>query len=184
MENKFFLILILLFVANTIQSQSCFDRKDQPEFKDVQDFETYGSTFIGCQMPKFNTSFTDGTPVSKDSLYGKVVVMYFWSLHKDFYTNEIPFLNKLVDSLKGQKVEFIAVCYDDPSKWDKRSEAFFHFKHIAQSKPLMDKFKAHPVIVIFDKNEKTVFYNCGMTENGKELKKRSDRYLKVIKDNL
>jgi hypothetical protein len=184
MVNKFALILSLLFIANTIQSQSCFDRKDKPEFKDVQDFEIYGATFIGCQMPKFNTSFTDGTPVSRDSLYGKVVVIYFWSLHQDLNTNEVPFLNKLVDSLKGQKVEFIAVCQDDPSKWDKRSETFFHFKHIAQSKPLIDRFKARPVIVIFDKTGKTVFYNCGLTQYEKELRQRSARYLKVIKDHL
>ncbi len=174
------------------QSQSCYDRG---QFIDVsksggpinaqgQTLDEYCYSFRSCPMPKFKTVLTEGTLISNDSAKGKISVLYFWSLHQSMNTNEVGYLNKLVDTFKGQNILFLAVCLDDPDKWDKRAESFFHFKHIAQSKPIKERFKSQPVVIIFDRNGKTAFYDNGLTEYDQVLKERFNKYLRVIKDNL
>ena len=191
MKNTFALFLCFLFFS-AVRGQSCFDKA---RFADVsrsgpsvnsqgQTLEQFNASFLGCQIPKFKTSLTDGTAITEDSLYGKVVVIYFWSMHDNLYTNEVPYLNRLVDTFAAKKVLFLAICRDDPAKWDKRSERFFHFKHIAESKPVIDKFKAHPVMIIFDKNGKTAFFDNGLTQYDKVLKERFNNYMRVIKEKL
>jgi len=182
MKIIFTLTTICILSASAVQCQSCFD---QGGFNGVEEkLEQYKAGFLGCRMPAFKATLINGTPITNDSLQGKTVFMYFWSLHLGFYTAEIPYLNRLMDTFAGKGIVFLAICKDDSAKWDKRSEKFFHFKHISRSKAVLSKFKSDPAIVIFNKDGRTIFYDNGLTDREALLKERLATYIRIIKGNL
>lgn len=192
MRYKLVLILsFVIFLYGRGTCQSCFNRgylRDEgrglPLNREWQTTEQYNASYIGCGMPEFKAYLTDGTVVSNLSLRGKIVFMYFWSAHEPLNIREVPYLNEIADSLRQKDVEFIAVCRDNPAKWDKKYERFFHFKHIVLSWEVLEKFPSYPTVIIFDDSGKTMFWDNIIYMTEPVFENRKANYLYVIGSGL
>ena len=192
MRSRFLFLFIAFPIFVHTASGQCFDTKAWDDVskigskdKDGHTMEEYCTAFIGCSMPTFSAVTVDGSKISNTILHGKVTVFYFWDLHNNLNVSEASYLNKLVDTFKTDNVRLIAICINDSAKWDKRSEKFFHFQHIARSKDMLSKFKGYPTIIIFDKNGKTVYYNIAWeSKDHLNSTDRTPTFIEVIRKAL
>lgn len=182
------LICFSFFVSIHFAHSQCFERKpfdmhgSAINKVEAETIDQYTASFIGCSMPAFTASAVDSSKITSASLRGKVVMFYFWGLHDGFSVQEVPYLNRVVDTFKKDNVVFIAICRDDSSKWEKRSEKFFHFKHIARSKNLLSKFNCRPVAIIFDKKGKAVSFDFAwLSPDNKVVEDRSQEFIATIR---
>ena len=185
-------LLYVLFFSFILSARcQCFDQKpfdmrgSAINKVEVETVDQYAASLIGCPMPTFSEQTIDSHKISNASLRGKVVMFYFWGLHDGFSVQEMPYLNRVVDTFKKENVVFISICRDDSSKWEKRSEKFFHFQHISRSKNLLSKFKCGPVAIIFDKKGKAVSFDFAwLSPDSKVIDDRSQDFINTIRKAL
>ncbi len=182
----FFFVLFINAAHCQCFDQKPFDMGNNAINKvEAETIEHYTNSFMGCSMPDFMAVTIDSTKISNTSLRGRVTMFYFWGLHDGFSVQEIPYLNRVADTFKNEKVNFIAICRDDSSRWDRRCEKFFHFKHIARSKNLLSKFNCRPVAIIFDKNGRAISFDFAwLSLDQKIIDDRSQQFIDTIRKAL
>ncbi|UOR06778.1 TlpA family protein disulfide reductase [Hymenobacter aerilatus] len=122
---------------------------------------------VGCAMPDFTAQDIQGSPISKRTLKGKVVVMNFWFIGCKPCLAELPALNDLVDQHKGQEVVFIAFGRDSKQRIvdDFLPKQSFQFQHVADSKGYADTFLASvsgfPLTLVFDQRGVLQYVHSG-----------------------
>ena len=88
---------------------------------------------IGKHFPIENYKKQDGSSFNSDDLKGKITLINFWSTTCEPCIKELPYLNKLKESLQN-KANFIAITYDNKEKVDKfLTKHEFNFQHITDS---------------------------------------------------
>jgi thiol-disulfide isomerase/thioredoxin len=128
---------------------------------------TYFTT--GEAIEPFNTRDINGNKIKLKDLRGKVVVLNFWFIGCPACMQEIPELNKLVDSYKDNpNVVFLALALDenyDLKKFLKTTP--FNYDIIGGSRYIADGYKIglYPTSVILDKQGKVAFHTVGFAEN-------------------
>ena len=76
---------------------------------------------LGQKMPEFSFTRLDGTPVTLESLKGKVVVLDFWATWCQPCLVSLPMLERVYQKYKTvEQVEFIAISIDQPTVEDKQ----------------------------------------------------------------
>ncbi|WP_157844717.1 peroxiredoxin family protein [Chryseobacterium sp. Leaf405] len=110
---------------------------------------------IGKHFPIENYKDQDGKNFSPNALKGKMTLINFWSTTCEPCIKELPYLNKLKESL-GNKANFIAITYDNKEKVDKFiSTQEFNFQHITNSSEELKSYFSllrNSMTFIIDKN--------------------------------
>ncbi len=123
-------------------------------------------------IPDFDARDTSGL-VHRPSMYrGRVWIVYFWDFWENSFQYEIPSLNNLVDSLRGQGVEIVSFLNYDLGESEKKymADKSIHFPIVENSEKFGNEFLGthfyRPFICIIDK--KGV---CRYFYDGKNLRK-------------
>ena len=67
---------------------------------------------FGKPVPDFSVIALDGNPISLRDYYGKVVLLHFWKVWRDFGTAETSDIKKVYDTYKDAGFDIIGVCLD------------------------------------------------------------------------
>ncbi|HEY8971983.1 MAG TPA: TlpA disulfide reductase family protein [Puia sp.] len=87
-----------------------------------QNLPPFKARWVGKPFPSAIFTDADHRTISTEELKGMVLVVNCWNLACGPCIGEIPDLNRLVDSLDGKKVVFLALSYDKFPE----IKAFFH----------------------------------------------------------
>ena len=68
--------------------------------------------WVGKPVPEFSVIALDGNPISLRDYYGKVVLLHFWKVWRDFGTTETSDIKKVYDTYKDAGFDIIGVCLD------------------------------------------------------------------------
>lgn len=68
--------------------------------------------FVGKPVPEFSVIALDGNPISLREYRGKVVLLHFWMVWRDFGTAETSNIKKVYDTYKDAGFDIIGVCLD------------------------------------------------------------------------
>jgi peroxiredoxin len=71
---------------------------------------------VGMQAPEFSAASMDGSPLSLNSLRGKVVLMTFWSTRCQICNAELPKLNRLAETYSSKDVVFLGVTMENAER--------------------------------------------------------------------
>ena len=112
----------------------------------------------------FTVTTLDGKTYDLTSLRGKVVVLNFWFIGCAGCMIEIPSLNKLAQSFKGQDVVFLALALDQK----KELETFlktkpFDYQIVPEARAIADAYEvvSYPVHVIIDREGRLQYRTGG-----------------------
>ncbi|WP_312900326.1 TlpA family protein disulfide reductase [Chryseobacterium taichungense] len=137
-----FLSSFLLLLSLTLNAQRHFQAHPLLEKK------------IGQHFPIENYKNKEGKNFSANELQGKVSLINFWSTTCAPCIEELPYLNKLEETL-GNNINFIAITHDPKEKVDRFLATHqFNFMHITDSvKELQSYFSVirNPITFIIDK---------------------------------
>ncbi len=78
-----------------------YERKSNPRYE-----------LVGKPVPDFSVVALDGNPISLRDYYGKVVLLHFWMVWRDFGTAETSDIKKVYDTYKDAGFDIIGVCLD------------------------------------------------------------------------
>ena len=78
-----------------------YDRKSNPRYE-----------LVGKPVPNFSVIALDGNPISLRDYYGKIVLLHFWKVWRDFGTAETSDIKKVYDTYKETGFDIIGVCLD------------------------------------------------------------------------
>ncbi|MEO3404044.1 TlpA disulfide reductase family protein [Mucilaginibacter sp. CAU 1740] len=142
---------------------------------------TYFTT--GEEMETFNTRDLNNNKIKLKELRGKVVVLNFWFINCPACMQEIPELNKLVDTYKDNpNVVFLAIALDYSYELRKfLKTTAFNYDIIDNGRDIANNYKIHlyPTSVILDKEGKVAFHTVGFAPNAPIwMKKTIDESLK------
>ncbi|MDB5230780.1 MAG: thioredoxin-like protein YneN [Chitinophagaceae bacterium] len=114
----------------------------------------YRNTFIGKAAPDFKVTDIMGKEYSIRNMQGKIIVLNFWFTGCRPCKNEMPSLNKMVDSNQREDIIFLSFALDPKAN----IETFlttqpFLYKIVAESDKIAKLFEvnAYPTHVIIDK---------------------------------
>ena len=68
--------------------------------------------WVGKPVPDFSVIDLDGDPISLQEYRGKVVLLHFWMVWRDFGTAETSDIKKVYDTYKDAGFDIIGVCLD------------------------------------------------------------------------
>ncbi|MDT3404150.1 TlpA family protein disulfide reductase [Mucilaginibacter terrae] len=125
------------------------------------------STFFktGEAFKPFNVPDITGQPVDMKQLAGKTVVMSFWFINNNNCRRQIPDLNDLVETYKGDpNVIFISVAMDDKEALNEFLQLTpFKYRHLERGKSIASKYNVNqfPTDVVIDKTGKVKFHTSG-----------------------
>lgn len=68
--------------------------------------------FVGKPAPDFSVIALDGNPISLREYRGKVVLLHFWKVWRDFGTAETSDIKEVYDTYKDAGFDIIGVCLD------------------------------------------------------------------------
>ena len=77
------------------------------------EFEATRHTALGAPGPAFALTTLKGDTVTLKSLEGKMVYLTFWKTSSGVSLRDLPYHQDLVHRLKGKKVEFVSIGFDD-----------------------------------------------------------------------
>ncbi|SEV92183.1 Thiol-disulfide isomerase or thioredoxin [Chryseobacterium wanjuense] len=110
---------------------------------------------IGKHFPIENYKNQQGENFTSDDLKGKITFINFWSTTCEPCIKELPYLNKLKETL-GTQVNFLAITHDSKEKVDKfLAKREFNFSHITDSGQELKSYfpiLRNPLTFIIDKN--------------------------------
>jgi alkyl hydroperoxide reductase subunit AhpC len=78
-----------------------YERKSNPRYE-----------LVGKPVPDFSVIALDGNPISLRKYRGKVVLLHFWMVWRDFGTTETSDIKKVYDTYKDAGFDIIGVCLD------------------------------------------------------------------------
>ena len=78
-----------------------YERKSNPRYE-----------FVGKPAPDFSVIALDGNPISLREYRGKVILLHFWKVWRDFGTAETSDIKKVYDTYKDTGFDIIGVCLD------------------------------------------------------------------------
>ena len=78
-----------------------YERKSNPRYE-----------FVGKPAPDFSVIALDGNPISLREYRGKVVLLHFWMVWRDFGTAETSDIKKVYDTYKDAGFDIIGICLD------------------------------------------------------------------------
>ena len=78
-----------------------YERKSNPRYE-----------LVGKPVPDFSVIDLDGNPISLREYRGKVVLLHFWMVWRDFGTAETSDIRKVYDTYKDAGFDIIGVCLD------------------------------------------------------------------------
>ena len=78
-----------------------YERKSNPRYE-----------WVGKPVPDFSVVTLDGNPISLRDYRGKVVLLHFWKVWRDFGTAETSDIKKVYDTYKDAGFDIIGVCLD------------------------------------------------------------------------
>ena len=120
----------------------------------------------GKKISLFNTSDINGKKVRLNEK-GKIIVLNFWFINCQPCRMEIPELNDLVESYKGNdSILFVSVALD--KKWDLQDflkQTSFNYAIVDDGKYIMDRYgiKSFPTHLIVDAEGKVYFHTSGLS---------------------
>lgn len=129
-----------------------------------------------------NTTDIDGSKLRLKESTGKILVLNFWFINCPPCRTEIPDLNELVESYKGnENIQFIAVALDAKSNLETFLKQIpFKYQIVDNGRFITDKFniRSYPTHVILDTEGKVYFHTSGLATNTVYwLKKSIDQLL-------
>ena len=78
-----------------------YERKSNPRYE-----------LVGKSAPDFSVIALDGNPISLREYRGKVILLHFWKVWRDFGTAETSDIKKVYDTYKDTGFDIIGVCLD------------------------------------------------------------------------
>ena len=164
----------LLITLTAEQKQARLDRMPKPKESD------YFVTGKKIKLP--NITDIEGNKLRLKENTGKIVVLNFWFINCPPCRMEIPELNSLVNSYKGnEQVQFIAVALDDRrSLKDFLAEMPFNYQVIEEGKYITNAFgiRSYPTHVILNPKGEVYFHTTGLATNTVHwIKKSIDQLL-------
>ncbi len=122
---------------------------------------------INKTAPPITFDFLDGTTKSLSAYKGKIVVLNFWFVECPPCKLEMPKLNTLVSSFKGQDVVFISVARNsiDKVKTFLRATRFDYLPSVGTDQ--FDAFgvQTFPSSAIIDKSGNVIYFSSGLQKN-------------------
>ncbi|WP_051691736.1 TlpA family protein disulfide reductase [Pedobacter borealis] len=124
---------------------------------------------VGTKAPVINAVDINGNKFNMAEAKGKVVVLNFWYIECMPCREEMPLLNKLVDTYKGQQdVEFISVATNSKEsliKFLKTKE--FKYRVIPSGLPIANILgvAGFPTNIVIDKKGKITFLESGYVQD-------------------
>ncbi len=124
------------------------------------------SCLVGSIAPEFHVTTMDGQRIDFSDLKGKVIVLNFWFTRCQPCIEEIPGLNKLVDTFSKSGVSFISITYDETKVVQQflRNHTF-KFQNVADDDSVRsDDFKllgAWPYNIIIDRKGRISYMQFG-----------------------
>ncbi len=79
-----------------------YERKSNPRYE-----------LVGKPVPDFSVIDLNGNPISLREYRGKVVLLHFWKIWRDFGTAETSDIKKVYDTYKDAGFDIIGVCLDN-----------------------------------------------------------------------
>lgn len=124
------------------------------------------SCLVGSIAPEFHVTTMDGQRIDFSDLKGKVVVLSFWFTRCQPCIEEIPGLNKLVDTFSKSGVSFISITYDETKVVQQFLQNHtFKFQNVADDDSVRrDDFKllgAWPYNIIIDRKGRISYMQFG-----------------------
>ncbi|MET0298732.1 MAG: TlpA disulfide reductase family protein [Flavitalea sp.] len=147
MKIKFTYSLILLSFlfaksfAQTYQEHLDNCVKNFSHLEQSDSFEAFisarDSCMIGAPLPRIKSKTLSGKQINTDNLKGKIVILNFWSTTCGPCIEEMPGLNKLIDSGEHKDVVFLSFAPEKPEKLIAfLKKNVFRFEVIAESIPI------------------------------------------------
>lgn len=130
--------------------------------------ESSEKKLVGSKAPAINATDINGKEFNLANTKGKVVVLNFWFIECVPCKIEMPALNKLVDTYKGQDVEFIGIANNNKEalmKFLKTTE--FKYRIIPNGLSIANTWSVggFPTNVVIDKKGKVTFLEMGFIED-------------------
>jgi peroxiredoxin len=122
--------------------------------------------------PDMSLKTLDGREVRLSGLKGKLVVLNFWFVNCAPCRAEMPDLNKLVDSYRGQDVVFLAIALDTAEMIRSfLQESSFKYEIVPNGQAASDAFgvAVYPTHVLIDKAGRIAHFLTGSAERGEQL---------------
>jgi len=186
---------ITIFILSSIccfGQENCFENCNNNFEKSTLAFPEKNQAIldglIGCRAPDFKVQTMSGETLSLSALKGKIVVLNFWFIECAPCIAELPALNMLVETYKGEDVVFIAFARNDSESLnDFRREYDFKYKIVSSVYSPEKKYcmlGGWPTNIVIDKNGivRKIFTGGYTDERAKtysyqELKPLIDEYL-------
>jgi peroxiredoxin len=128
---------------------------------------TYFKT--GTDFPPFKTSDIDNNKINLKEGKGKITVLNFWFINCPPCRMEIPALNELVETFKGNdSVRFVGIALDNKSSLqDFFKIMHFNYSIVDNGRFLAEKYgiRSFPTHVIIDQQGKVYFHTTGLAMN-------------------
>lgn len=122
----------------------------------------------GKKLKNIKVTTLEGEKVELDFNNGKINVINFWFKGCKPCIQEIPLLNILVDSLKSEEVNFVAISTDDPKVATSFvSKKEFKYDHYAEGKWAADKYavKSFPTHIVTDEKGVVKYIASGLSSH-------------------
>jgi len=137
---------------------------------------------VGKKAKNFNVTDLYGNNISLDKLKGKTLVLNFWFVACPPCINEMPDLNRIVDSYQNNKdLRFISFALDKEEKLGRfLSKSKFNYEVVPDAKKISELFLVdkYPTHIIIDKNGIIKYLNIGLTDNSiQDLNKEIEKVL-------
>ena len=114
----------------------------------------------------FSATDLEGTVFSLDELKGKVVVINFWFVACKPCVEEIPELNKLVETYKNKDIVFLGFALDNKKRLNSfLKDTPFEYHIFPESKEIVANYgiNAYPTHIIIDKESNVIFQTSGLS---------------------
>ncbi|MDB5209631.1 MAG: TlpA family protein disulfide reductase [Sediminibacterium sp.] len=119
----------------------------------------------GAGISSFKESDMNGNKYNLKELAGKVVVLNFWFINCPPCRQEIPHLNEMVESYKGNNdVVFIAVALDQKYELEEFLKTTpYNYNIIDKGRYIADQYgiNLYPTHVVLNKQGKVIFHTSG-----------------------
>jgi len=155
------------------------EKKDNPEFVlfPVSEAE-YEKTLENAPKPKesiyfrtggkfahFKTTDINGNKINTKSLAGKIIVLNFWFIKCPPCVREMPDLNALVDTYKGDSsIVFIGIALDEKYELEQFFKTTrFAYTIVNKGRYIADQYRinSYPTNVVVDPEGKVYFHSSG-----------------------
>ena len=119
----------------------------------------------GEPFKHFSSPDITGQPIDTKQLAGKIIVLSFYYINNNMSRRQIPDLNELVETYKGDpNIVFIAIAMDDKEALQEFLQSTpFKYRHVEKGKSITSRYdiKSHPTDVVIDKAGKVQFHTTG-----------------------